>query len=178
MTAMWKCGADEGLAICPLMDPRFLPALHAMCRKFPNTPVVVDHFARIGIDGQVRAEDLENLCGLARCKGVRVKVSAFYALGRRKPRMDLAPMIRRLLGAFGPDRLMWASDSPFQVLDGHRYRDSIDLIRRRLDFLTRRIAIGSCGRTAEQDFSSADLIPTRCWYFHPSFWLLSLGKPA
>jgi predicted TIM-barrel fold metal-dependent hydrolase len=45
-------------------------------------------------------------------------------------------MVRRVLDAFGPERLMWASDSPFQVVGGHTYRDSIDLIRRRLDFLT------------------------------------------
>ena len=61
-------------------------------------------------------------------------------------------MIRRLLDAFGPERLMWASDSPFQVLDGHRYRDSIDLIRRRLDFLTPADRDWLLRRTAEQTF--------------------------
>jgi predicted TIM-barrel fold metal-dependent hydrolase len=155
MAAMWKCGADEGLAICPLMDPRFLPALDAMCRKFPRTPVVIDHFARIGIDGEIHGEDVDNLCGLARNKGVRVKVSAFYALGKKKaPYLDLAPMIRRLLDAFGPDRLMWASDCPFQVLEGHRYQDSIDLIRRRVDFLTATDRDWLLRRTAEKTFFS------------------------
>ena len=58
-------------------------------------------------------------------------------MGKKKaPYTDLGPMIRRLLEAFGPERLMWASDSPFQVVKGHNYRDSIDLIARRLDFLT------------------------------------------
>ncbi len=153
MTAMWKCGADEGLAICPLMNPQFLPALDAMCQKFPQTPVVVDHFARIGADGQVRARDLDNLCGLARHKGLRVKLSAFYALGKKQsPYLDLAPMIRRLLDAFGPERLMWASDSPFQVIGGHHYADSVDLIRQRLDFLTAADRDWLLRRTAEQAF--------------------------
>jgi predicted TIM-barrel fold metal-dependent hydrolase len=155
MAAMWKCAADEGLAICPLVDPRFLPSLDAMCRRFPRTPVVIDHFARIGIDGEIRREDLDNLCGLARHKSVRVKVSAYYALGKKKaPYLDLAPMIRRLLDAFGPDRLMWASDGPFQVLEGHRYRDSIELIRTRVDFLTAADRDWMLCRTAENTFFS------------------------
>jgi predicted TIM-barrel fold metal-dependent hydrolase len=137
MAAMWECGAEHGLAMCPLMNPEYLLALDAMCQKHPKTPVVIDHFARIGIDGRVRNRDLDNLCGLARRKSVRVKISAFYALGQKKaPYLDLAPMIRRLLDAFGPERLMWASDSPFQVMNGHGYRDSIDLVRERLDFLS------------------------------------------
>ena len=137
MAAMWRCGADEGLAMCPLINPKYLPALDLMCRRFPDTPVVVDHFARIGTDGQFRKADLDNLCGLARHKNVRVKVSAFSALGEKQsPYLDLVPMIRRVLDAFGPERLMWASDGPFQVMNGHTYKDSIDLVRRRLDFLT------------------------------------------
>jgi predicted TIM-barrel fold metal-dependent hydrolase len=151
--AMWQFGAEEGLAICPLMDPRYLPSVDAMCRKFPKTPVVVDHFARIGIDGEVHREDLDNLCGLARHKSVRVKVSAFYALGKKKaPYLDLGPMIRRLLDAFGPERLMWASDSPFQVIGGHRYQDSIELVSRRLDFLSATDRDWLLRRTAEQTF--------------------------
>jgi predicted TIM-barrel fold metal-dependent hydrolase len=45
-------------------------------------------------------------------------------------------MIRRVVEAYGCQRLMWATDSPWQVMGGHTYRDSIDLIRVRLDFLT------------------------------------------
>jgi len=153
MAAMWQCGADEGLAICPLMDPQYIPSVDSMCRKFPQTPVVVDHFARIGIDGQIHPADLENLCALAGHKRVRVKVSAFYALGKKKaPYLDLGPMIRRLRDAFGPERLMWASDSPFQVIGGHHYRDSVELVRERLDFLTPTDRDWLLKRTAEQTF--------------------------
>ena len=34
-----------------------------------------------------------------------------------------------LLDEFGPERLMWASDGPFQVVEGHHYKPSIDLIK-------------------------------------------------
>jgi predicted TIM-barrel fold metal-dependent hydrolase len=123
--------------MCPLIDPEHLPALDRMCARFAETPVVIDHFARIGAGGVIRTSDLDDLCRLARHKSVYVKVSAFYALGKKRvPYLDLGPMIRRVLDAFGAERLMWGSDSPFQVLGGHRYKDSVELVRRRLDFLT------------------------------------------
>ncbi len=105
MAAMWRCGAEERLAMCHLVDPDSLPAIERMCAKHPDTPVVIDHFARIGVDGQIREADVNSLCRLARHKNTSVKVSAFYALGKKQPPyLDLAPMIRRLLDAFGRER--------------------------------------------------------------------------
>ena len=67
-----------------------------------------------------------------------VKVSAFYALGEKKaPYRDLADMIRRVYEAFGAERLMWASDCPYQVQGGHEYAASVELIERRLDFISK-----------------------------------------
>jgi predicted TIM-barrel fold metal-dependent hydrolase len=137
MSTMWRCGAEQGLAMSCLVNPGFLPSIDEMCRRFPDTPVVIDHLARIGADGVVRDTDVKTLCGLARHKNVSVKVSAFYALGKKQfPYGDLSGLIRAVYESFGAQRLMWASDSPFQVQPPHTYRGSIDLIRNRLDFLT------------------------------------------
>lgn len=137
MASMWKCGADEQLAMCHLIDPAYLPSVDRMCARYPQTPVVIDHFARIGVDGQIRPSDVDQLCQLARFKQVTVKVSAFYALGKKQaPYEDLGPMIRRLRDAFGAERLMWASDCPYQVQAPHAYQPSIDLIKSGVDFLT------------------------------------------
>jgi predicted TIM-barrel fold metal-dependent hydrolase len=153
MAAMWRCGAEERLAMCPLIDPEHLPALDRMCARFAETPVVIDHFARIGAGGVIRTSDLDDLCRLARHKNVHVKVSAFYALGKKQaPYLDLGPMIRRMLDAFGAERLMWGSDSPFQVLGGHTYENSVELVRRRLDFLTAGQREGILRKTAERVF--------------------------
>jgi len=137
MAKMWETAADEGLAICPLIGPEALPAIGKMCERFPRTRVVIDHFARIGADGEIREVHLESLARLADHDHVHVKTSAFYALGKKLPPYDdLAPMIRRMRDAYGAGRLMWASDCPYQVGPGHRYADAIGLIRERLDFLS------------------------------------------
>ena len=137
MTAMWRCAADEGLALCPLVGPNALPGLAAMCAKFPKTRIVIDHFARIGTGGTFPEAEVALLGGLAKHPHVHVKVSAFYAFGLKKaPYLDFGPMIRRLRDDFGPQRLMWATDCPYQVQRGHTYGDAIALIRDRLDFLS------------------------------------------
>ncbi|HUY36491.1 MAG TPA: amidohydrolase family protein [Pirellulales bacterium] len=137
MRAMWRRGAEDHLAMCHLVNPDALAAIDRACRKFPDTPVVIDHFARIGAAGRIGDAEVEALCKLAKHRRTYVKVSAFYALGKKQaPYLDLAPMLRKLLDAYGPERLMWASDCPFQVQQGHTYQDSIALVRDRLDFLS------------------------------------------
>ncbi len=149
---MFRCGAKERLAICPLLDPEHLPALAQMCAKFPDTPVIIDHLARIGANSPVRDEDVAALCSLARHKNVMVKLSGFNVLGAKKPpHLDLAPVIRRVHEAFGAQRLMWASDSPFQTLK-ETYEDSIGLIRDRLNFLAAEDKEWMLRRTAEEFF--------------------------
>ena len=137
MIEMWKTGAETRQAMCCLINPSDLPNVDRMCERHPDTPMVIDHFARIGADGQFRDEDLKNLCRLARHNHASVKVSAYYALGEKKPpHLELIPMIKRLYDAFGPQRLMWASDCPYQIQGANNYKDSISLIRDRIDFLT------------------------------------------
>jgi predicted TIM-barrel fold metal-dependent hydrolase len=108
-----------------------------LCQKFPETTVVVDHFARIGVSGTVDVKSLDRLCRLSRFHNTFVKTSAFYALGgKTAPYDDLLPMIRRVYESFGPDRMMWGSDCPYQVQDDHTYESSVALIRDRADFLS------------------------------------------
>jgi predicted TIM-barrel fold metal-dependent hydrolase len=82
-----------------------------------------------------------------------VKISAFYALGKKQPPYtDLAPMIRRMRDAFGADRLLWASDCPYQVGPGHEYAAAIRLVREGLDFLSDQEKAAILHDTAERVF--------------------------
>ena len=149
---MLRCGAEENLAMCFLINPDVLPVVNRICRKFPDSPVIIDHLARIGMDGAIRDADVRALCALAKYPKTKVKVSAFYALGKKKPpHLDLAPFIRRVYDAFGPKRLMWGSDCPFQLMK-ETYADSFDLVRYHLDFLSSEDREWMLRRTAEEFF--------------------------
>jgi predicted TIM-barrel fold metal-dependent hydrolase len=153
---MFAAGARYNLAMSCLIDPDCLPELDRMCRAYPDTPVVVDHLCRIGADGTIRASDVDALCAMSAHRRVMVKVGAFYALGRKEaPYLDLGPMIERVVTAFGPQRCMWESDCPFQVANEHTYRNSIDVVRTRLGFLSDGDRDWLLRRTAEEFFFHA-----------------------
>ena len=140
---IYEFAAMQRLAICPLTNADWLPQIGRLSEMFPATMVVIDHFARIGVDGfgkvppvpgTLKPEDVANLVKLARHPWMHVKISAYYALGRRLPPYDdMLPFIKELIKAYGPERLMWGSDSPYQLQGIHTYKASISLIRDRLD---------------------------------------------
>jgi predicted TIM-barrel fold metal-dependent hydrolase len=158
----YQFAAMQRLVICPLTNPDWLPQLDRLSAAFPATSVVIDHFARIGVDGlgqvppvpgTIKPEDVANLVKLARHPGVHVKLSAFYALGRRTPPYDdMLPLIKELIAAYGPERLMWGSDCPYQLASPHTYRASIALIRDRLDGVSEEDREWLLRKTAERVF--------------------------
>ena len=130
--AMFEAASRTGQAICPLTHPDGVHDLDRMCGAYPETTVVVDHMTRIGELGPIDDEEVGRLCALARHPNVHVKVSRLHALGlKRPPHDELIPMVRRVIDAFGPGRVMWGSDSPYQVV-GESYSDSITLVRDRI----------------------------------------------
>jgi predicted TIM-barrel fold metal-dependent hydrolase len=148
--AMFAAAAISGQVLSCLIGPDGFPELDRVCAKQPDTPVVVDHLGRIGVDGNIRDSDVDALCALAKHPKILVKVGAFYALGKKTPPyLDLAPLIQRVVKAFGPSRCMWESDCPFQV-EKDNYTDSIALVREKLDFLSRDDRDWLLFRTAEK----------------------------
>jgi predicted TIM-barrel fold metal-dependent hydrolase len=150
---MFAAGAKNNQALSCLINPDALTDLDRMCKKYPDTPVIIDHLCRIGVDGTVREADVDALCGMAKHARVMVKIGAFYALGKKKaPYTDLVGLIEKVVKAFGAKRCMWESDCPFQVSEGHNYQDSIDLVRKKLDFLTADDRDWLLRKTAEEFF--------------------------
>ena len=84
---MFATAAQTGQALSCLIDPDGFPEVDRMCRRFPDTKVIIDHLGRIGAGptGRSNAADVEALCDLAKHPRVHVKVGAFYALARKSP---------------------------------------------------------------------------------------------
>ncbi|WZO96144.1 amidohydrolase family protein [Isosphaeraceae bacterium EP7] len=146
---MFAEAAKSGLVLSCLVGPDAFPEIDRMAAIHPDAPIILDHLGRIGVDGTIRDRDVDAMLALARYKRTYVKLGAFYALGKKTPPyLDLGPLIRRVVAAFGPERCMWESDCPFQVVD-QPYDASIALIRDRLDFLDAEAKAWLLGRTAE-----------------------------
>ncbi len=157
MHRLWRAAGTGAMAMCPLIDPHELPSVAAMCEKHPDVNVVIDHLGRVGASSEKPPDaEVRVLCGLARFPRVHVKVSAFYALGRKQaPYTDLAPMIQQVFETYGPRRLMWGSDAPYQSQPPHTYKASVDLVRERLPFLSAEDRSWILGGTAASVFFTA-----------------------
>jgi predicted TIM-barrel fold metal-dependent hydrolase len=150
---MFAQAARNGQALSCLIDPDGLPEVSRMCKKYEGTTVIIDHLARIGASGTIEETDVKALCELAKHKNILVKVGAFYALGKKKaPYTDLSDLIEKVVKAYGPERCMWESDCPFQVVNGHTYKDSIELVKSKLKFLSDADREWLLRKTAEKVF--------------------------
>jgi predicted TIM-barrel fold metal-dependent hydrolase len=153
---MFAQAARNGQALSCLIDPDALPEIDRMSKRHPGTVVIIDHLARIGASGTIDEKAVEALCALAKHKKVYVKVGAFYALGKKKaPYTDLSDLIEKVVKAYGVERCAWESDCPFQVVGGHKYKDSIDLVKSKLKFLSDGDREWLLRKTAEKLFFEA-----------------------
>ncbi len=68
---MFAAGAEHRLGLSFLMGTEDLPDLDRMCRRFPDTPVILDHVCGVRIrEGVFPDEELKVLCQMARHKSV------------------------------------------------------------------------------------------------------------
>jgi len=139
---MFETGAAQNLVLSFLAEPSDLPEIDRMCTLYPETPVIIDHLCRIGIDGRFPDEDIRALCDLSRHPNVYIKVGPFQQLGLKvRPYLDVLPLVERVIDAYGPDRCMWESDSPalrpgnYNADPEQDFAASLALIRDHADFL-------------------------------------------
>ena len=138
MHSMWTCGAEHHLALCALINPADLRELDRMCTQHPDTPVVIDHLARIGADGPVTDDAARSLCALAKHRNVFV--GEFSVLLCTRPQAGSVHRSRpphpACLRGLSSKTLMWGLDCPFQVQAGHVLSSSAALIQDHLPFTT------------------------------------------
>ena len=135
---MFVAGAKHNLALSFLMTPADLPEVGRMCTKYPETPVIIDHFCLIGRNKMFIEEEIEQLSKMARHRRVMLKIGAFYGLGKKTPPyLDMLPLIERVVDAFGPERCMWESDAPLQSKNGNTFEAAVAVIKDHADFLSK-----------------------------------------
>lgn len=102
----------------------------AAAARFPDLTFVLDHLGLwLDADIDTRLALVDDVLRLAEYPNVYLKCSAVQELSRDPyPFEDIWPLLHKLIGEFGAQRLMWASD-----INQHRhslsYRDSIDYLR-------------------------------------------------
>jgi predicted TIM-barrel fold metal-dependent hydrolase len=105
MRTTWRKAHELGLAIQMHFIPCHAPAIRKLASEFRDLPVVLDHLARYGEGTPAEYEEVLRLAGLPR---VYMKFSAaVYSSKQAPPHADLKPLVRRVVDAFGEDRIVW-----------------------------------------------------------------------
>jgi predicted TIM-barrel fold metal-dependent hydrolase len=103
LRTFWKAVGDLGLAVQLHFEPRWAPGFEPLIREFKDVRVLVDHLGR-----PFQGTDEEHLVvrKWSRYGNVVMKLSAVPSRSVF-PHRDPQPVIRQLVEAFGPDRLMY-----------------------------------------------------------------------
>jgi len=148
MPPLWKRCDELKVPMTILAPVTRMPDIGKLADRFPGLTMVIDHMADSPID---QPQELEKLIALKRHPKLFVKVSHTWSLSKQPfPFRDTHEQVKRLYDAFGPQRLMWATDWPI-VLNSHAtYEQALKLVRDELKFLNDEDKAWMLSKTVER----------------------------
>jgi len=132
MPPLWKRCEELKVPMTVLAPVTRMPEVALLLEKLPDLTVVIDHMADCPVD---QPAELEKLIELKRYPKVFVKISHTWSLSKQPyPWPDSQEHVKRLHAAFGPQRLMWATDWPI-VENTSTYERALTVVRDEMKFL-------------------------------------------
>jgi L-fuconolactonase len=108
----WKKAEEDSLPVCLQMTAEGIPQLEHVLLRFPRLRVVLDHLARPVQDDGPPYTGADSLWGLARFRGVYVKVTERNFVGATAGKATPETFFGRLVSVFGASRIAWGSNFP------------------------------------------------------------------
>jgi predicted TIM-barrel fold metal-dependent hydrolase len=129
---IFSVAREHDLAVM-LVVPGHLPAVVPLFARYPDITFFIDHLGVAqGHHYQPGADSftgLSELLACARHSNVAIKLSGVPTLSaQRFPYLDVWPHVRRIVDAFGPERIAWGSDFG-RTRPKHSYSEAVDFIR-------------------------------------------------
>jgi predicted TIM-barrel fold metal-dependent hydrolase len=116
VVAIWETAIDLGLIIELHIGPDYAAQAGDVIADHPETVVLIDHLAEPHKGNPV---DFADVLDLARFDHVYMKLSGLNHFKKDGPLYESAkPFTKRVVEAFGPDRMVWGSGTP-EIVDAH-----------------------------------------------------------
>jgi predicted TIM-barrel fold metal-dependent hydrolase len=148
MPPLWKRCAELKVPMTILAPITRMPDIGRLADRFPELTIVIDHMADCPVD---QPAELDKLIALKRHPKLFVKVSHTWSLSKQPyPYLDAQEHVKRLHAAFGPRRLMWATDWPIVLNAGCTYEKALRLARDEWTFLNGEDREWMMSRTIER----------------------------
>ena len=133
MPPLWKRCHELKVPMTVLAPVARMPEVGELLERTPDLTTVIDHMADCPVD---RPAELEKLIALKRYPNVFVKISHTWSLSKQPyPWPDAQQLVKRLYDAFGPQRLMWATDWPIIENSNTTYDKALAVVRDEMKFL-------------------------------------------
>ena len=120
---LWQRASELEANVIVTILPHQLDELETVLIRFPETPVSLDHCAF----ALAQADSAERLFQLSARSNLHLKVSTHVLDDAVAHEGSARPLMRRLVDAFGPDRIMWGSD--FCQTHDRSYAELVQLAR-------------------------------------------------
>jgi L-fuconolactonase len=151
--ALWRKAEETGAVFNFFIASEQLPKLEDRVKRFGKVKVVIDHLARVDLEGKDVEGETNKLLALAKYPNVYVKVSELMILSPSKkfPYRDTYALVRKVYDAFGPDRLLWGTGFPGATraqADRPSLDDELALIRKEIPFFTAKDRVKILGENA------------------------------
>jgi len=132
MPPLWRRCQELGVPMTVLAPITRMPDVGTLLEKMPELTVVIDHMADCPVD---QPAELEKLIALKRYPNLFVKISHTWSLSKQPyPWLDSQELVKRLYHAYGPERLMWATDWPI-IEAVSTYDKALKVVRDEMKFL-------------------------------------------
>lgn len=135
--AFFGVAAELGLLVGLAASPAWAEDIRVVARTFPDLPILLHHLAGVPSWRDGTDDGLRRVLPAAELSNVFVKVSGFtYGVADPaiQPDPGIIEVIRTFYESWGPERLLWGSDSPI-IRGVMTYRQALDIVRRHCAFI-------------------------------------------
>jgi predicted TIM-barrel fold metal-dependent hydrolase len=103
LRALWKQASDLGLVMQIHFEPHYAAGFEPLITEFTSTPVLIDNLGR---PLTATPDEFAVVLRWARLPHVHLKLSGIPPV-TEYPYRDVKPIIRELISAYGPTRIVW-----------------------------------------------------------------------
>ena len=108
----WHCAAELGIPVCVQMRPAGISQLLVLLDKFPNVPIIIDHFMGTPLENGPPYAESDVLFGLVKFPNIYLKLTPVVINHARKGKATPESFVSRVISEFGASRIAWGSNFP------------------------------------------------------------------
>jgi predicted TIM-barrel fold metal-dependent hydrolase len=132
---LWRRAAELRIPVCVLTNFHQVPRLARVLERFGEIRFALDHLGLPRLDDGPHFAKQQALFDLARFPNFYGKFSSWtIAAAAKNGARGCADFFRRLVDAFGPQRLMWGTNFP--ASNDRTYRGFVNFAQEQLSFLS------------------------------------------